>query len=75
MSSESPALHCEIDLLPGQKLCLPQSLVDRVGPGHWLVTIQPADEASDPDSVRGHSAFLNGYSAADEGLYDEYASG
>jgi hypothetical protein len=62
-------LAYEIELRPGEKLTLPQALVDSVGAGRWLVTIEPAY----PMSVRGHGAFLNGYAAGDEGLYDNVA--
>jgi hypothetical protein len=27
---------------------------------------------SEPESIRNHSAFLNGYIPEDEGLYDDY---
>ena len=57
----------EIELKPGEKLALPPALIDSVGAGRWLVTIEPAGTAS----IRGHGAFLNGYAAEDESLYDD----
>ena len=59
----------EIDLQPGEKLTLPTALIESVGPGRWLLTVQPAPETP-PSSVRRHDAFLNSYAPEDEGLYD-----
>ena len=64
-------LNYEIELHAGEKLCLPDELVEQVGPGHWLVTIKPAAEC-DAEPIRDHSAFLNSYAPEDEGLYDDY---
>ena len=68
-------LTYEVELKPGEKLTLPDSLVVGVGEGRWLITIQPAaGDASPyliPERIRDHSAFLNSYVAADAGLYDE----
>jgi hypothetical protein len=60
-------LEIEVELKPGEKLTLPPALVDRVGAGRWLITVQPAEDAG--TGVRGHGAFLAGYAAEDEGLY------
>ena len=65
-------LTYEIELQPGEKLSLPQVLVDSVGPGRWLITISPVQRTSTKEPVRSHSAFLNGYAPEDEGLYDGY---
>jgi hypothetical protein len=65
-------LAYEIELQPGEKLILPPGLVECVGPGRWVVTVQPAGDAT--MSVRNHAAFLNGYAAEDEGLYDADSS-
>ena len=71
MSAQSP-LTFEVELGPGDKLTLPPSVVSSVGPGHWLVTISSVDQLPVAGPGRGHSAFLAGYDAADEGLYDDY---
>ncbi len=63
-------LSFEIELQPGEKLTLPPALIDGVGAGRWVITIQPVDDTDLP--IRGHDAFLNGYTAEDEGLYDDY---
>ncbi len=64
-------LTYEVEVKPGQKLTLPDSLVNAVDAGHWLITIQPYPDTTPPaPSVRNHSAFLNGYAPEDEGLYD-----
>jgi hypothetical protein len=49
-----------------KKLTLPPDLVDGLGPGRWRVLVEPAE-----DSIRRHDAFLAGYAAEDEGLYDD----
>lgn len=53
------------------KATLTPALADRVGPGHWLVTITPLPATETGVPVRDHSAFLNSYVAEDEGLYDD----
>ena len=53
----------DVELKPGEKLALPQGIVESVGPGHWTITVQPT-------AVCVHSEFLSGYEPADEGLYD-----
>ena len=58
----------EIELKPGEKLILPPGLAESVGPGRWLITVEPADDAN--RAIRNHAAFLNGYAPEDEGLYD-----
>jgi len=60
-------LTYEIELEPGEKLTLPESLIARVNAGRWLITIRPL-----PALSRSHSAFLNSYAPEDEGLYDDY---
>ncbi len=65
-------LAYEVELQPGEKLSLPQGLVDRVGAGHWRITIEPVN-ATSPLSVRSHDAFLHSYAPEDEGLYDDYS--
>jgi hypothetical protein len=64
-------LAYEIELQAGEKLSLPSALLDAVGPGHWLITVEPADNGA---AIRRHGAFLAGYAAEDEGLYDDLAS-
>jgi hypothetical protein len=72
MTTDHRSLSCEIELRPGEQLQLPRSVTDRVGPGHWLITIQPADAPNGSAPVRNHSAFLGSYAIEDEGLYDDY---
>lgn len=64
-------LAVEVELQPDEKLQLPQALVDSVGAGRWLITVEPAQGTG--TAVRGHDAFLAGYAAEDEGLYDDDA--
>jgi hypothetical protein len=61
-------LTYEVELREGEELNLPESLVASVGPGRWLVSVQPAP-------IRDHTAFLKSYGPEDEGLYDAYPSG
>lgn len=62
-------LTYEIELCPGEKLTLPETTLDAIGPGRWLVTVRPAVPSSARTPVRGHRAFLNSYAPEDEGLY------
>ena len=65
-------LTCDVELKPGEKLTLPESLINAVGGGRWLITIRPYVVATIPTTpIRDHSAFLNSYAPEDEGLYDE----
>jgi hypothetical protein len=56
MSNSTGELSCEIELRPGEKLCLPPALTDSVGAGRWLVSVKPVNEDVVP--VRSHDAFL-----------------
>jgi hypothetical protein len=67
MRIEPLELTYEVELKPGEQLTLPRSLVDSVGPGRWLLTVQPLPAGS---PTRDHSAFLRGYGPEDEGLYE-----
>lgn len=60
-------LAVEVELRPGEKLALPPALVDCVGAGRWLITVESVVAGA---PIRRHSAFLNGYATEDEGLYD-----
>lgn len=66
-------LTYEVELQPGEKLTLPQSIVDSVGAGRWVITIQPTTRTTPSEPIRKHSAFLNSYTPEDEGLYDDYS--
>jgi hypothetical protein len=70
MQSKLAEIKYDIELQPGEVLSLPQGMEAIVGPGHWVVSIKPADGA-----VRDHTAFLNSYEPEDEGLYDDYSAG
>jgi hypothetical protein len=72
MKRELVNLTYEIELQPGEKLSLPTSLLECVGEGHWLITIQAITKTGLPPITRSHDAFLKGYSPEDEGLYDDY---
>lgn len=72
MSGKVLNLSYEIELRTGEKLSLPDSLLDSIGVGRWVVTIQPVAPASETQSIRNHQAFLNGYAPEDEGLYDDH---
>ncbi len=65
-------LSFEVELQPGEKLCLPESIVSSIGPGHWVITVEPLDRHPAPATLRDHSAFLSSYVPEDEGLYDDY---
>ena len=73
MNSKLMNLTYEIELQSGEKLILPESLVQNIGPGRWVVTIKPLIETK-TEFTRSHDAFLKGYAPEDEGLYDDYQS-
>lgn len=66
-------LTYEIEILPGEKLSLPDFLVNGISAGRWRITIEPFTERKTV-VTRSHDAFLNGYEPEDEGLYDDYPS-
>jgi hypothetical protein len=68
----STPLTCDVEIQPGEILQLPTTVLGRVGAGRWRITIAPLSDEEGTVSVRQHSAFLSGYSPADEGLYDDY---
>lgn len=68
MKSQLLQLAFEIELQDGEKLTIPSSLIEGIGKGKWLITIQPKSETG----AQSHDAFLKSYSLEDEGLYDDY---
>ncbi len=70
MKNQLIQMTFEVDLETGEKLELPKNLVENLGAGKWLITIQPKNF----EQSRDHSAFLNSYAETDEGLYDDYQS-
>jgi hypothetical protein len=73
MQSRVTEITYDVHLQPGEPLVLPKDAADIVGPGHWLVSIRPADIVG--GRIRDHSALLNSYVPEDEGLYDDYSAG
>jgi hypothetical protein len=67
-------LSYDVELQSGETLKLPESVLNRVGPGRWRIIITPLKEEVAVPPVHGHTAFLNGYAPEDEGLYDDYPS-
>jgi hypothetical protein len=74
MTGKLIKLTYEVELQIGEKLTLPDSLVETLGAGRWLITIQPTTEEKIPVVTRSHEAFLKSYSPEDEGLSDDYQS-
>jgi hypothetical protein len=72
MQANLVSLVYQIELLPGEKLVLPETLIEGIGAGRWVITIQPLDTASPQTSIRDHTDFLNSYAPEDEGLYEDY---
>lgn len=70
MKNQLIQMTFEVDLETGEKLELPKNLMENLGAGKWLVTIQPKNFPQ----IRNHAAFLNSYTEEDEGLYDDYPS-
>jgi hypothetical protein len=71
---EITALNFSVALGPGEKLSLPQAIIDTIGPGRWTISISPEDAAPGHPPIRDHSAFLDSYGPEDEGLYDDLAA-
>ena len=71
MNTQVVSLSCEIELLSGETLTLPDEIINQIGVGRWLISIAPAPL----EPIRQHDAFLNGYAPEDEGLYDDYLAG
>jgi len=46
-------LAYQIELQSGEKLALPAALLDAVGPGRWVITVEPAEYGS---AIRSHDA-------------------
>ena len=69
MNTQFVNLSCEIELKTGEKLYLPDEIVNGVGAGRWMISIVPIPNTD--QAIRQHDAFLNGYAPEDEGLYDE----
>jgi hypothetical protein len=72
MNSQLVSLSCEVELLTGEKLTLPDDIVSKIGVGRWLVSIVPVTLPITP--IRQHDAFLSSYAPEDEGLYDDYSA-
>ncbi len=67
MKHKPVRLTYEDALVQGETMQLPQALTAQIGPGRWRLSVQPVRRSR----TRSHSAFLNSYSAEDEGLYDD----
>jgi hypothetical protein len=75
MNSKLVNLSYAIELQAGEKLTLPDEVINNIGAGQWLITITPVANSTQPEPIRDHQAFLNGYAPEDEGLYDDYPTG
>ena len=75
MQSKFSEITYDVHLQPGEALSLPKEAGEILGPGHWLVSIRPANQPNQSEPIRVHSAFLNSYVPEDEGLYDDYSAG
>jgi len=74
METKLTELVYDVQLQPGELLSLPKDAAAIVGPGHWLVSIRPANGVGE-GQIRDHAAFLNSFVPEDEGLYDDYSAG
>lgn len=72
MTAISGFLSVDVEVLPGEHFTLPPTLAQSIGPGQWRITVEPITPGEQP--IRDHSAFLSGYAAEDEGLYDDDSS-
>ena len=74
MQAKLAEITYDVELQPGEALSLPKDVAEILGPGHWLISIRPADRANHSGPIRDHAAFLNSYVPEDEGLYDDYSA-
>ncbi|MEH1868810.1 MAG: hypothetical protein V7K69_27970 [Nostoc sp.] len=72
MENELTTLTYEIELKTGERLNIPESILESITTGRWIITIQ--QKAEESASTRSHDAFFNGYAPEDEGLYDNCPS-
>jgi hypothetical protein len=74
MHSEPFEISYDVVLRPGEPLTLPKEATEVVWPGHWVISIRPAEHLAGA-LVGNHAAFFDSYSAEDEGLDDDYPAG
>lgn len=74
MLIEPVSLTFRIRVLEDEQFTLPPALIESIGPGEWLITVQPLQPRFD-ESQRDHAAFLNSYALEDDLLYADLASG
>ncbi|MFN6569564.1 hypothetical protein [Dendronalium sp. ChiSLP03b] len=60
----------EVEPQPGEKLNLPEPILESITTKRWVITIE--QKAEEPESTRSYDGFLNAYIPEDEGLYDDY---
>lgn len=71
MQSTLLNLTYEVEVEPGEKLVLPNALLETITPGRWVIMVRPAALVLHESTIRDHTAFLNSYAPEDEGLYDD----
>lgn len=74
MKSQLLKLTYRIQLEEDESFTIPESLLNSIGAGDWLVTIEQIKSDTNSNAIRDHQAFLNGYDLMDEGLYDDYTA-
>lgn len=75
MKNQPVKLTYRIQINEDKSFTLPESVLNSIGAGDWLVTIEQIDSDTNSNPIRDHQAFLNGYDPTDEGLYDDYPVG
>lgn len=75
MKSQPVKLTYRIQVNEDESFSLPESVLNSIGSGDWLVTFEQIDSDTNSNPIRDHTAFLNGYDPMDEGLYDDYPIG
>lgn len=72
MKSQPIKLTYRIQINEDESFTLPKSLLNIIGAGDWLVTIEKINPDTNSNPIQEHQAFLNGYDPMDEELYDNY---
>ena len=53
MNTQVVSLSCEVELLSGETLTLPDEIINRIAPAPWLISIAPAPLAKPQQNPPG----------------------
>ncbi|RCJ26131.1 hypothetical protein A6770_26720 [Nostoc minutum NIES-26] len=70
MNAELIKLIYEVEPQSGEKLNLPEPILESINTKRSVITIE--QKAEEPENTRSHDSFLNAYVPEDEELYEDY---